>query len=734
MRLFLLLTVAVLLVGFGCIIPGSCGGQVCGSDWKTYGDKCQAEAAGIGVLKEGECGLKCTDNPSGSDLYTAGLVNYKGLSYSDYCQGDKVVKYTCRNGELQSEVKDCTNGVCSNGACVAAPCSDSDNGKDQYTKGTATKSTSTSTDSCSGSDKVVEYYCSANGILSETMTCPSGFACSDGACTASTCTDSESGHDVWVAGTVKKENKNYVDFCSSSGQVTEYYCSNGVVVSTNLNCPSGYECNSGLCVKKGCFDDDAGANRYIKGTVTKGDQIYTDYCSDSSTVKEYYCSLDSVYWSYLECSSYSCSDGRCLDSDVCEDSDGGQDKYEQGTTTKGSDEVTDYCKDSDTVREYFCNANDNIDYNNMDCPSDYECDNGECVSTGSPTCSDSDGGADIYIKGHLQTESSDYYDSCVDASNLLEYYCSGTSQAHNNYACPSGYECSDGACILSGVPPSCTDSDGGNDIYVKGHLVTESTEVYDSCVDSSTILEYWCTGTSETHNTYSCGSGYTCVDGACKEECSDSDGGLAYTTLGTVTYGSSSYTDSCASGTVLKEQYCNAGVPDSVSHTCTAPYPLCSGGKCTMLVLPTTCSDSDGGQDYGTFGTVTRTIGGIPTEYDDVCTSSTMLREYYCSGTSVMNISHSCGVLGCSSGKCGIIVIPTSCSDSDGGDAPFTAGTVTRTFGGIPSYFDDNCLSVNSVLEYYCSGSSVLNATHTCLMGCSSDRCNPIIIPPGPFP
>lgn len=79
-------------------------------------------------------------------------------------------------------------------------------------------------------------------------------------------------------------------------------------------------------------------------------------------------------------------------------------------------------------------------------------------------CSDTDGGIDYNVKGHLIDEGSnaDYYDYCLDSNNaeealqsggdvveegvvLREHYCGEINYQYEYYDCPNG--CSDGACL-----------------------------------------------------------------------------------------------------------------------------------------------------------------------------------------------------------------------------------------------------------------------------------------------
>ena len=70
------------------------------------------------------------------------------------------------------------------------------------------------------------------------------------------------------------------------------------------------------------------------------------------------------------------------------------------------------------------------------------------VKTGSSTCTDADNGKNIYVKGICKKGLFSYTDSCVSSSTVKEYYCSGNCKSVR-IGCPSGYTCSNGACIQS---------------------------------------------------------------------------------------------------------------------------------------------------------------------------------------------------------------------------------------------------------------------------------------------
>ncbi|MDO8554911.1 MAG: CARDB domain-containing protein [Candidatus Micrarchaeota archaeon] len=82
------------------------------------------------------------------------------------------------------------------------------------------------------------------------------------------------------------------------------------------------------------------------------------------------------------------------------------------------------------------------------------------VTTPTPTCSDSDGGENVYTKGTIsgtfspgdagaaivRSHNNDEY--CVNSRTVAENYCSASNYiTGRDITCPTGYSCSDGACV-----------------------------------------------------------------------------------------------------------------------------------------------------------------------------------------------------------------------------------------------------------------------------------------------
>jgi hypothetical protein len=308
--------------------------------------------------------------------------------------------------------------------------------------------------------------------------------------TPASCTDSDK-FDLNSAGKVTAfdpetgKTSEYVDYCTNENTVFEYYCS-GVRAEGYANaCGEGYACSNGACVKEStkndvCYDGDSGYSYYTPGKtyiVGKSDSEVADYCADASTVIEYVCvkgaAGDVISSTKYQCpSGYSCNDGACVKestkNDVCYDGDSGYSYYTPGKTYivgKSDSEVADYCADASTVIEYVCvkgAAGDMVSSTKYVCPSGYECSSGACVKKAEekpekkPFCSETDGGYDIYTKGTRTTDGGVATEACNEKGQLVETWCHGNYGYTKAVDCPSGYVCSDGACVVKPAETNTT--------------------------------------------------------------------------------------------------------------------------------------------------------------------------------------------------------------------------------------------------------------------------------------
>lgn len=101
---------------------------------------------------------------------------------------------------------------------------------------------------------------------------------------------------------------------------------------------------------------------------------------------------------------------------------------------------------------------------------------------GGNSCSDSDGGQNIFIKGYVSAPNQGpAADSCQSLSIVNEYYCySINAWTAANIRCPDGYLCSDGACTLTTTSTTSTS--------------TTSTSTTSTSTTSTTTTIFQCSG------------------------------------------------------------------------------------------------------------------------------------------------------------------------------------------------------------------------------------------------
>jgi hypothetical protein len=405
----------------------------------------------------------------------------------------------------------------------------------------------------------------------------------------------------------------------------------------------------------------------------------------------------------------------------CDDSDGGKNVMVMGSVVAGTSSFAfiDSCLDDRTVIEYFC-ENGAASNQTAACPQDYECREGACALKPAPPtesgCTDSDGGQDYYSAGIVKNGGLSYNDACTDLRLVKEYYCQGGNVSNAIHQCDTGERCLDGKCITA--ERTCTDTDSGDDIYLKGTVtsgsVLSSSSLTDGCLDSETLREYYCVGTEPASASRACPFGYECHVGACRElECLDTDGGQDRGSRGTATDRYGDHIDFCASDNAVTEYYCSGTLAQSTTLNCESGQ-ICSEGRC----VSDRCTETDSGWDIYNAGSATR--GG--TTMPDYCTGS-ILTEYYCNLDTISWGLFDCATSGgyCSVGKCVAPVSPPSCSDTDGGiDTSGPAGTVTRG----TEIKTDYCVDMTVIREFYCdSGGYVESTDIACAGSCDTGAC-----------
>lgn len=499
------------------------------------------------VCSTGRCVERntCTDTDS-DNPNVAGSVNTTSssgnrITLEDYCAGGStVVEYTCSNGSSISNRITCTGGrVCRDGACRADICEDSDGGRDYYTRGTASRGSSDSEDRCISTSGLVEYYCRDGNIQSETYSCPSGYSCTNGRCTStggsSSCTDTDGGTNYAVRGVVRTaDGSSGTDTCSGT-RLVEYYCDGNTRRSAEYTPLSSERCVDGAIVSStptsDCSDPDGRSTTTATSVTHSGEAPGVDSCFDSTTVVEFYCnSAGNIQADPIGCSSgMMCDAGRCVSglTYTCSDPDGidltTQTTAVERDSTGVENSATDGCDGTTAVWEARC-ISTRIEITRYECPAGTSCTSGACTGS-AVSCSETDGGRD-YISGGITRVSSggSGTDSC-SGDTLIEYFCDGSSMAHENHPCGIGYECANSA---SGAycKAICTDNDAwvGADPIVqstsRSYATYADTTYYDICIDSTRMYEQTCSGrtSAPTQNEVDCSSlGLSCygspVDG-----------------------------------------------------------------------------------------------------------------------------------------------------------------------------------------------------------------------------
>ncbi len=643
-------------------------------------------------------------------VYTPTLINL----YPDECilgLINSVNESTCDGDTQRYEIKPCPTGyVCSDGECIedsgtSPVCADWDNYDGTVSLEEQKRTGSYCTDLRTGLDvydtcnaeteELNEKICTSEGCRSVSLECETcidgtyGDFCSDELISAN-CTDTD--FDLITGSTTvldvfgiatDTDGGRFEDVCIDSERIQEAYCNpnliGGVADTWNFECPSSTECDltTNTCVPT-CDDDDELNNISYPGTCSCGFGLSFDECYGTEHCIFGYCWKESIKQANCE----------------------------------------------DSVCEY-------TNYPNCDCPSetDSKCFAGVCGCSdselwdalGSYTfCNDPDG-HNHYNAGHITFGTSDssrnLFDVCVGDTNLKEFICEEETILFTTYHYPSNeliecpYGCEDGRCLPN---TECEDHDESspNPYIVPSFAEYDSDIYYDTCLDSDNVIEQYCeTGViqNETHYcTYGCledllGTGHCALSSS---ECIDSDPTQDIEIIGSCyDYTSLNSPDRCSLGQ-LKQSYCN-------ETRCIYEEPIdCPTGQRCVLgeCREVTCTDSDGGINYGEEGI----CEGFSTWGEDECLGDAII-EYFCNDEEECeSIEHECESGICINGSC------IECYDSDGGDEPFIYGECVSEVNTL----NDTCYDDSTILEALCSHGTCRSERKNCIRNCEEGVCD----------
>ena len=750
-----------------------------------------------GYCDSGESYTNCPDccQPTQTRLTTSSEC-------PDYCSGTSLCTYRTKTCGSDGNWGSCSAGSCNyNTAC---DCLDSD-GLNYYAGGTCTDRNGVFSDSCSGTVNT-EYscsgltcqpttrdcqldetlYCNAGNIYRDMWQC-SGNACNNGAADtlehtcSDTCTDTD-GLNYNTQGIVTDNSlcllgmtscplaAMYTDYCVDSTTVNEYTCSGNNYASQQHYCGSAVY---GAC-NPSCGPGTQSVTTY---SCSGGKCISSTSTQPCNTVCG--CSLDSATI------TPNCAGG------LSPDCEAGERITMSGTYTDDCSLASFYQIDAKSA-DGLCN----LQYTGGQMIGINSTVSGLGISGGSfsgtwtipivnAACSGKTINPTAGALYDIGPPPSGWMDSTANVFGSFTFACVPKTCAQLGFTqcgspsdgCGGTLSCGtcsgNNYCNSTGQCIPCTDTDGGINYNVGGTCTGGNGVFSDSCA-GTVNTEYYCSNgnclstTNECQNSESlyCGTGNIfrdewqcsgspgyCNNGladtltqTCTDSCSDSDGGLVYTTQGTVTDNSlcsagqtscpsaATYTDSCIDATNLREYSCAGNNYASSAYNCLnlgAGY-TCSSGRCVAPGFDFSLSSSPSSgsvvQSFSVSTTVNLNLvyaptqpislscSGLPalascvfspTSCSPTCSSTMTISTQVLTpvGTSTVTVAGTGSVTRTATYT--LTVNPLICSDTDGLNF-YAAGTCNNN-----SVFSDSCSgTVNT--EYSCSGLTCQPTTRDC--------------------
>ena len=373
----------------------------------------------------------------------------------------------------------------------------------------------------------------ANGAITSSCDCggtvrTSGYCCGYAyqttPCGSGSCTDSDSGQNYPVKGTVIYGGNSYEDICvpnngyAGDWSVKEYYCQNELKAEEIKDCKEligMFDCADGACVECSIHPESTDPNfecveKYGNGYVCTTGHVcqqtghtcsyYSNNYGDCLTGTNVACSSDKTSilggcsdldpsngktWCWT--TKQSCDTGNeCIISGLsvicqsisgtCLDSDNGQDYIIKGTTTKGTSSFTDKCNDISLIQEYYCSNNQiqTLEYDCRNKGANWACDlygfvgnNGKCVECTFGDWAVKGGCGGTYGTVTCASTQKPYFRNAISspsacADNRYTIKCQpDTSCGSNTCTSCTAWSNSTGACgTRTCTPTGCTTADG----------------------------------------------------------------------------------------------------------------------------------------------------------------------------------------------------------------------------------------------------------------------------------
>lgn len=410
-------------------------------------------------------------------------INYSGVEYKDYCVSNSVLKsYSCEGEILSSSETLCQTGsVCIENECVgnqnpqepatnqsqnstvsnppqtqsnsSSLCSDSDFGQNPTQFGIVNFNRSEFSDYCNANFDVQEYYCENDSVKSKSISCGAGNPCRNGVCSSPvlTCSDTNANSPLSIGSANQYRGgvvaATFNDVCIDSSKKTSFSCQGGIVKNETLNCPFGTYCTNGACIGN-CVDSDGGLRYTTSGSARSSIEEKADFCSDQSTLIEYYCDQNQIVNVTYGCGG-PCGDGKCLQrQDVrCTEDDFGIDLY-YGTEKVYSLENT--CNSKSSAKKYVC-ENNYFSSESDSCNNKQTCYQGVCRAVRELGCVDYHGAPtfeNLIVVPDEDNNREIYSDYCRNASEAVVYSCNSTRFDSQVIVCAANQMCSNGLCVV----------------------------------------------------------------------------------------------------------------------------------------------------------------------------------------------------------------------------------------------------------------------------------------------